>query len=220
MPSSFKKLIGLTTPQLAQIEEVENEPPFRIKQIASWIYAKGVRHFTEMTSLPNQLRERLARTCSLDRLPVVLTQVSSDGSTRKFLFGLSDGLQVEAVLIRTDARDTICVSTQVGCSYGCRFCATAAMGLKRNLTPHEILSQVLIVRDEIQAAGGSGHFNLVFMGMGEPLANYGSLVPALEVLNEDHGLAVGRRRMTVSTVGLLPQIRRLASEPVTVRLAL
>lgn len=213
-------LIGLTSAQVAQLPVLAQEPPFRVRQVVSWVYARGSTSFEEMTNLPKQLRARLAESSSLERIPVVSTKASSDGSTHKFLFNLRDGIQIEAVLIRADRRDTICISTQAGCAYGCRFCATGAMGLKRNLTPHEILSQVMVVRDEIWRRGGLGHFNLVFMGMGEPLANYAALLHSIQVLNEDHGMAVGRRRMTVSTVGLLPEIRRFARVQTAVRLAL
>jgi 23S rRNA (adenine2503-C2)-methyltransferase len=214
------ELVGLSTDQIAHLPALAGEPAYRIRQLAAWAYAKGAGRFEEMTDLPLPLRERLSQHLSLQRLPLLSLQRSTDGCTDKFLLGLRDDLRVEAVLIRAEGRDTICVSTQAGCAYGCRFCATGAMGLQRNLTPHEILSQVMIVRDRILSLGGSGHFNLVFMGMGEPLANYAHLVHSIRVLNEDHGMAVGRRRMTVSTVGLVPQIRKLAKEKVTTRLAL
>jgi len=213
-------LIGLSTHDLAQLPVLKGQPRFRVRQIASWVYGRGVGDFEEMTDLPKALRASLAESGCLARPTLLERADSSDGSTTKFLLGLSDGQRIEAVLMQTERRDTICVSTQVGCAYGCKFCATGAMGWKRNLTPHEIVSQPLIGRDELLSRGGSGSFNLVFMGMGEPLANYANLVKSIEVLHEDHGMAVGRRRMTVSTVGLVPEILKLAREPVTVRLAI
>ncbi len=213
-------LVGLSTHDLSQLAVLKGQPTFRVRQIASWVYGRGVGDFDEMTDLPKALRATLAESCSLARPRMIKRADSSDGSTTKFLLGLSDGQRIEAVLMQTERRDTICVSTQVGCAYGCKFCATGAMGWKRNLTPHEIISQPLIGRDELLARGGSGSFNLVFMGMGEPLANYASLVKSIGVLNEDQGRAGGRRRMTVSTVGLVPEILRLAGDPVTVRLAI
>jgi len=185
-----RHLVGMTTADLAELPVLSGEPAYRIRQIAS-----------------------------LERPQVLERAVSEDGSTTKLLLGLTDGHRIETVLIRAAGRDTICVSTQVGCAYGCRFCATGAMGWTRNLTPHEIVAQALLARDELTGAGASGHFNLVFMGMGEPLANYDHLVASIAVLHEDHGMAVGRRRMTVSTVGLIPGIAALAREPVKVRLA-
>lgn len=213
-------LIGLSTDQISQLPLLKQEPAFRIRQIAAWIYAKGVDNFAEMTNLTKELRRELAAAHSLARLPILQSISSSDDTAMKLLLGLADGERIEAVLLRAEGRETICISTQVGCAHGCRFCATAAMGLKRNLTSGEIVAQVIGVRDGLLEQGGTGHFNLVFMGMGEPLANYDALTHAIAVLNEDHGLAVGRRRMTISTVGLVPQIRQLATEAVTVRLAL
>ena len=196
------------------------EPGYRIRQIASWIYRRGVTDFEAMTDLPRQLRHRLAAAYSLSRIPVAHKAASRDGTTYKYLFSLSDGLDIEAVQMREPRRDTICVSTQVGCAFGCRFCATGQMGLRRNLTIYEIISQILVIRDALRALGSEGYFNLVFMGMGEPLANYAALSAAIRLLGEDHGLGIGRRRITVSTVGLVPQIQRLSREPFAPRLAL
>jgi 23S rRNA (adenine2503-C2)-methyltransferase len=213
-------LVGMTSEQIAALPVFGNQPGFRGRQVASWIYARGAESFASMTNLPKELRVALEEQCTVARLPVVEARLTVAGDAEKLLFGLADGLQIEAVILRTPERDTLCISTQAGCAHGCAFCATAAMGLLRNLTPHEIVSQVMVARGRLLARGGQGHFNLVFMGMGEPLANYEAVVQAIRVLHEDHGLAVGRRRMTVSTVGLAPEIRRLAQEPVAVRLAL
>jgi 23S rRNA (adenine2503-C2)-methyltransferase len=219
-PESRSSLIGLGADEIAILPALAGQPGYRARQVASWIYRKGARDFAAMTNLSAALRERLGQAHSLERLPVVAERVSGDGSTRKFLFGTPDGRSVEAVLIRALDRDTVCVSTQIGCAYGCAFCATGAMGWARDLTPGEILSQVLAVRDRLKLLGTAGFFNLVFMGMGEPLANYDALVRSIRVLQGDFGLGIGRRRMTVSTVGLPERIRRLAGEEVAVRLAL
>jgi len=213
-------LVGLTSDEIAALPVFRGQPGFRGRQVASWIYARGVESFAVMTNLSKELRACLEESCSVARLPVSEARRSASGDAEKLLLDLPDGLQIETVVLRTPVRDTLCVSTQAGCAHGCAFCATAAMGLRRNLTPHEIVSQVLVGRDRLAAGGARGRFNLVFMGMGEPLANYDAVVQTIKVLHEDHGLAVGRRRMTVSTVGLAPEIRRLAREAVTVRLAL
>lgn len=213
-------LVGLTSAQIADLPEFGDQPAYRARQVATWIYARGAGSFAAMTDLPMAFRRRLDERCSLERLPVVAARRSAAGDAEKLLFDLGDGPQVEAVVLRAGDRDTLCVSTQAGCAHGCAFCATAAMGLLRDLTPHEIVSQVMVARDRLPARDNATRFNLVFMGMGEPLANYDAVVQAIRVLHEDHGLAIGRRRMTVSTVGLVPQMRRLAQEPVAVRLAL
>jgi 23S rRNA (adenine2503-C2)-methyltransferase len=215
-----RSLVGWLPDEIAGTPALAGEPRFRARQVASWIYRKSARTFDEMSNLSKELRTRLADRHSLDRLPVVTVRMSADGTAGKFLFQTQDRLHVEAVLIRAARRETMCISTQVGCAFGCGFCATAAMGWRRDLTRHEIVSQVLALRDELRRLGSHGFFNIVFMGMGEPLANFVNLTRALQVLHDDHGLGVGRRRMTVSTVGLPDRIRELARQPVTVRLAL
>ena len=213
-------LIGLAPEEIARLPALAGESPFHARQIAAWIYRRGARDFASMTNLSKHLRDRLARDHSLERLPTLAAEVSADGSARKSLFLLPGGGRVEAVLIRAPRRDTLCVSTQAGCAHGCRFCATGAMGLARNLTVHEILSQVLTLRDDLVGLGLRGFFNLVFMGMGEPLDNYAAVVAAIRVMHDDFGLALGHRRITISTVGLPHQMRRLAGESLPVRLAL
>lgn len=220
MTAKHTSMLGLSTEQIAQLPILKGEPTYRLRQIASWIYAKGVIDFAKMTNLPKTLRQKLAENHSLERPPILQSLTSSDNAATKLLFELTDGQHIEAVILSAGERDTICISTQVGCAHGCQFCATAAMGLKRNLTAGEIVGQVLAVRQRLLIRNSAGHFNLVFMGMGEPLANYAALTHAIAVMHEDHGMAVGRRRMTISTVGLVPRIRQLAREPVTVRLAL
>jgi 23S rRNA (adenine2503-C2)-methyltransferase len=198
------------------------EPRYRAKQIADWLYQKRATSFDAMTDLPQPLRAQLAAEFPLDRLETVRVLGSKD-TTQKFLFRLSDGNLIESVLIpaspalyseRSDRR-TICVSTQVGCAYGCKFCASGLDGWTRNLKPEEIVNQLLAVEME----SGEKIDNVVFMGMGEPLANFANLVRAIRIINAPWGLGIGARHITVSTSGLAPQIRQLAEESLQVHLA-
>jgi 23S rRNA (adenine2503-C2)-methyltransferase len=198
------------------------QPNFRAQQIADWLYRKHAASFQEMTDLPQPLRERLAAQYHFGNFDTVRVLGSAD-TTQKFLFRLADGNLIESVLIpaspalygsRSDRR-TICVSTQVGCAYGCKFCASGLEGWKRNLRADEIVDQLIAVERE----SGERIDNVVFMGMGEPLANYDNLLRAIEIINAPWGIGIGARRITVSTSGLVPQIRRLGEQPLQVRLA-
>jgi 23S rRNA (adenine2503-C2)-methyltransferase len=217
-----------------------NEPAWRVDQLLHWLYAARALAWDEMSNLPKTLRARLAEQYTCD-LPALARVQGSVDSTRKFLWRLRDGSFIESVLIpanpalygeRAD-RHTLCVSTQVGCAYGCRFCASGLEGWKRNLTPDEIVGQVLAVeRWRARETSASDPRrpasrpdprlvdNLVIMGMGEPLANYDSLLAALRILNAPWGGGIGARKITISTSGLAPQIRRLAQEPEQFRLAI
>src|SRR5213595_861234 len=176
-----------------------------------------------MTDLPRELRRRLARLFAFDRLEPVRALGSRD-STRKFLFRLADGNLIESVLIPASAalygeksdRRTICISTQVGCAYGCKFCASGLEGFSRNLRANEIVDQIIAV----ERASGEKIDNLVFMGMGEPLANFDHVMRAIRIINAPWGLGIGARHITVSTSGLVPQIKQLANEPLQIRLAI
>jgi 23S rRNA (adenine2503-C2)-methyltransferase len=198
------------------------EPGYRSRQIADWLYKKRVESFEEMTDLPHELRERLANLFGFDRLEVVRVLGSRD-TTRKFLFRLGDGNLIESVLIpaspalygQKSDRRTICISTQVGCAYGCKFCASGLEGFSRNLRANEIIDQMIAVERE----SGDKIDNIVFMGMGEPLANFDNVLRAIRIINAPWGLGIGARRITVSTSGLAPQIRKLADEPLQIRLA-
>jgi 23S rRNA (adenine2503-C2)-methyltransferase len=198
------------------------EPGYRSKQIADWLYKKRVESFEEMTDLPHELRERLANLFGFDRLEVVRVLGSRD-TTRKFLFRLGDGNLIESVLIpaspalygQKSDRRTICISTQVGCAYGCKFCASGLEGFSRNLRANEIIDQMIAVERE----SGDKIDNIVFMGMGEPLANFDNVLRAIRIINAPWGLGIGARRITVSTSGLAPQIRKLGDEPLQIRLA-
>jgi 23S rRNA (adenine2503-C2)-methyltransferase len=181
--------------------------PYRAEQILRWVYG-GVHDFSAMSNVPATLRERLAGAFTAGCLEPVRRAVAADG-TRKLLFELGGGGRVETVLIPDKDRLTVCVSSQAGCGMGCEFCATARLGLERNLRPSEITGQVMAARREAAPAPIT---NVVFMGMGEPLANYANVRTALEALSAPWGLGLSPRRVTVSTVGLVPDIERLVTE--------
>ena len=182
-------------------------PRYRAEQIRRWIFGRRANEFTEMHDVPAALRNAMASEFSLFPARRVQHQISND-RTEKLLLELHDGQFIECVLMRETDRRTICISTQVGCAMGCVFCASGMLGLKRNLTTGEILEQVL--RLDRLLDKGEQITNLVVMGIGEPLANLKSLIPALDTLNEKGGLGLGARRITISTVGLPEKIRELA----------
>ena len=198
------------------------EPSYRAGQITDWLYKKRVDSIEKMTDLPQSLRERLAEKFSLGKIDVVRVLGSRD-TTRKFLFRLSDANLIESVLIpaspalygeKSDRR-TICISTQVGCAYGCKFCASGLEGFSRNLRADEIIDQIIA----IERASGEKIDNIVFMGMGEPLANLENVMRAIRIINAPWGLGIGARHITLSTSGLAPQIKKLADAPLQIRLA-
>jgi 23S rRNA (adenine2503-C2)-methyltransferase len=210
---------------LSEIQEqlrALGEPSYRTGQIIGWLYGKRAKAIDEMTDLPQSVRTRLAETFSMGKIELVRLLGSRDG-TRKFLFRLADGNLIESVLIPASSalygepsdRRTICVSTQVGCAYGCKFCASGLEGFSRNLLANEIVDQLIAVEE----AAGEKIDNVVFMGMGEPLANFENVMRAIRIINADWGLGIGARHITVSTSGLAPQIRKLAEEPLQIRLA-
>jgi 23S rRNA (adenine2503-C2)-methyltransferase len=217
--------VDIKSVQLHELEESVHalgEPAYHATQIAEWLYKKRAASFDEMTDLPRKLRLQLAEQFSFGKIEVVRVLGAQD-ATRKFLFRLSDEALIESVLIpaspalygmRSDRR-TVCVSTQVGCAYGCKFCASGLEGFSRNLRPNEIIDQILAIERE----AGDKIDNIVFMGMGEPLANLDNLMRAIRIINAQWGLSIGARHITVSTSGLAPQIRRLAEESLQIRLA-
>jgi len=190
--------------------------PFRARQIYRWIYRRGVYDFEAMTDLSRALRARLATSLRITTPRVVRHDTSVDGTT-KFLLELEDGRQIESVFIPDTPSHAFCISTQVGCAMKCGFCLTGKMGLARNLTAGEIAGQVRVL------AGETGlrdkRFNIVLMGMGEPLHNYDNTMKALRLIADPHGLAVSPRRVTLSTIGVLPGLERLAREPLLPNLA-
>ena len=192
-------------------------PRFHARQIFQWIYRRGVEDFEAMTDLGRDLRTELARNLALSTPVVAGSDRSTDGTT-KFLLRLADGRLIESVFIPDTPSQTFCISTQVGCAMRCAFCLTGKMGIVRNLTPGEIAGQVRVLLRELNMLGQ--RFNIVLMGMGEPLHNYDATMKALRILGDEHGLAVAPRRITLSTVGVLPALERLATEPFMPNLAI
>ncbi|HOU23475.1 MAG TPA: 23S rRNA (adenine(2503)-C(2))-methyltransferase RlmN [Anaerolineae bacterium] len=194
------------------------QPAFRAKQLFSWLYGSLVADWGAMTNLPADLRERLSQTALLTSLALLERVTSADGLTTKDLLELRDGETIESVLMRYEGRQSVCLSSQVGCAVGCPFCATGQSGLVRNLTSGEIVDQVLHFARQLHGEGAA-ITNVVFMGMGEPLANYDPVWKAIRTLNDPRSLRLGARRFTVSTVGIVPGIRRMMQEGLEVGLA-
>jgi 23S rRNA (adenine2503-C2)-methyltransferase len=203
---------------LQSLFEVWGQPAYRARQVWEWLYVHLADDFDQMTSLPKSLRERLAAETTVGALKVIDTARSDDGETRKDLLRLADDEAVEAVLMRYERRRTACISTQVGCAVGCAFCATGQMGFRRNLTGGEIVAQALHLA-RILRAEGQRLSNVVLMGMGEPLLNYDASLAAIRRLIDPQGFKLGQRRITLSTVGMVPGIRRLAEEGLQITLA-
>ncbi len=228
------ELVGLTFDELKAWLAAHGQPAFRAKQLAEALYGALADDFAAMRTLPAALRERLATEATVASPTARASLVAKDGRTRKVLLTLADGRLIETVLMlypasaEGRARATVCVSTQAGCAYGCTFCATGQMGFDRHLTAGEIVAQVLYFARDLrahpwQAPDGQtiNHVtNLVFMGMGEPLHNYDNTLKAIRILNMPEGLHIGARHMTISTVGLVPGIARLAEEDLQVNLAI
>jgi 23S rRNA (adenine2503-C2)-methyltransferase len=214
---------SLTLDELAGRLSALGQPAYRAKQVMRWLYEKRAKSFAAMSDLPAALRDGLAAEFAFDE-HVPVRVLGSEDTTRKFLFRLADGNLIESVLIPASPalygepsdRRTLCVSTQVGCAYGCKFCASGLDGWSRNLHAGEIVDQIL----RVEELGGERVNNLVFMGMGEPLANYGNLMRAITILNAPWGVGIGARHITISTSGLAPRIRELADQPLQVRLAI
>ena len=213
----------MTLPLMEALMVDLGEPAYRARQLYQWVYAKRAASFDEMTSFNHALRERLAGHAALRTLTTLDTQHSEDG-TIKYLFRTQDNLNIEAVLIPSEARDdqdepkrqTLCLSTQVGCPLDCKFCATASMKLKRNLTAGEILEQFMLV----SSSSGRDITNIVYMGMGEPMLNYENVFDSVALFTDPDNELVAARRITVSTSGLPDAIRRMADEGQKVKLAL
>ncbi|MBK8914959.1 MAG: 23S rRNA (adenine(2503)-C(2))-methyltransferase RlmN [Phycisphaerales bacterium] len=211
-------VLGMAVPELrALLAQAGADQTYRVDQCLDWLYAKRVESFDQMLNFPRGVRERLAELAVVYRGNIVRESASSDG-TKKLLIGWPDGGSVETVWIPDGERHTACVSSQVGCPVGCRFCASGINGVQRNLTTGEIVEQAQLIRRLIGSRGRLS--NIVFMGMGEPLANYENVLAAIRILNAPWGLGIGARKFTVSTVGLPKQIRRLAEEDLQLNLAL
>ena len=192
------------------------EKGFRSRQIYSWIHEKLVDDFEEMTNLPKALRQKLEAAYEIRRVEMEKRQISKIDGTNKFLFCLKDGNMVESVLMKYNYGNSVCISSQVGCRMGCRFCASTLDGLERNLTPSEMLRQVY----QIQKITGERVSNIVIMGTGEPLDNYDNFLKFIHMVSDEHGLNISQRNITASTCGIVPNIRRLAEEKLQITLAL
>lgn len=216
-------LLGLTLEQLTAVFQEMGEPAFRAKQVMEWVFKRRVLTFDQMTNLGATLRSKLAERFTLRTMSYSSVSGAED-TTRKYLFKLHDGRYVETVLIPANPalyggasdRLTLCVSSQVGCAYDCKFCASGLAGFTRNLTAGEIVEQIV----QVEALAQDRIDNLVFMGMGEPMANYTNVTTAIEILNAPWGVGIGARHMTLSTSGVAPNIRKLADFPLQVRLAI
>ncbi len=217
-------LLGCDSTALEQWLLGAGHPRFRVEQILKWIYEKNATTFEAMSNLPKSLRAWLDQRALICSGEVTREAIADDG-TRKLLLTFPDGAAIETVWIPAGPRHTACLSTQVGCAVGCCFCASGLGGVQRNLTAGEIVEQALRIRLLIADEDGEGESagrlsNVVIMGMGEPLANYEQLVKALRIINAPWGLAIGARKITVSTIGLPKQIRQLAQEDLQLNLAL
>jgi 23S rRNA (adenine2503-C2)-methyltransferase len=211
-------LMGLQPMELEDLAVSLGASRYRGRQLATWIYRKGIVDLEMMTDLPREFRARLAETHAIV-VPTVERETPSQDGSRKLVFRLEDERRVSAVLMPDDGRTTLCLSTQVGCGFGCAFCLTGTMGLDRNLTAAEILGQLIVANGLLGDDERVTH--IVFMGMGEPLANYASLVTSLRILTDARlGLGYSPRRLTVSTVGLVSGIDRLGREDLKVNLAI
>ncbi len=220
-------LIGLCREELGALLASLGMEKFRTKQVWHWLYHRGVTTFDEMTTLAKPAREKLAAHCAIERLAVAQDLTSTDG-TRKWLFKLSDGNEIETVFIPTDKRGTLCISSQVGCTLACTFCYTGTQALVRNLTAAEIAGQVLAARallEESRQSSVPSHqekilptgnwqliTNIVFMGMGEPLFNYDHVKKACEIMMDPEGLSLSRRHITISTSGVVPRMKQMSDE--------
>ena len=212
-----KNIFGLTLPEIET--EFETLPKFRAKQIAAWIYQRGAVSFEDMTDLPKNLRADLIQRYEIQTPQLVKKLVSKDNLTIKFLLKFKDGAAVEVVLMRHDYGNSICISTQVGCAMGCKFCASTLNGLQRNLTAGEMLGEIIFVqnflRDENQKVD-----SLVIMGTGEPLTNFDNLIKMLKLLHENYTLGLSYRKITISTCGIVPAIKKLIAEKIPVTLSI
>ena len=209
-------LIGLDKSELAALAVGIGEKPYRGTQLFHWIYSRGARNFEDMTDISKECRAQLAEKFTLERPVIDQEQVSEDG-TRKWLHAFSDGQKAEAVLIPEDDRGTLCVSSQVGCTLTCRFCHTGTQRLVRNLTPGEIVAQVMVARDALgewptPKDGSRALTNIVLMGMGEPLYNFEAVKKAMKIVMASDGISISRHRITLSTSGVVPEIERCGEE--------
>lgn len=215
----MKDIRTLSLDQLKDYFSTIGDKPFRAKQVYDWLWSKNLHSFDEMTNLPKNLRDNLSRDFFINPIAVDLLQKSSDGTIKNGV-KLHDGLMVESVLIPTESRSTACVSSQVGCSLNCEFCATAKLKRMRNLEVAEIVDQVALIDRQSKLYFDRPLTNIVFMGMGEPMMNYKNVVEAINKITKPEGLGMSPRRITVSTSGIPKMIKMLADEELKVKLAL
>jgi 23S rRNA (adenine2503-C2)-methyltransferase len=208
-------LKGLEQHELESLAEKEGESSYRGRQLFSWIYQKGIFSFQEMTNLSQGLRDRFSSIWNIQEIEAIKIQHSEERDAAKFLFQLKDGERIESVLMYFENRLSVCLSTQVGCAFKCAFCASGLKGWKRNLESWEIVDQFL----QIQKRNKDRISNIVFMGIGEPLNNYDNTMKAIKILHDPLGAGIGMRHITISTVGIVPEIRKLAEEGAPIRLA-
>ena len=207
---------SMTLPELQEEMAAIGEKSFRAKQLYEWIHVRQARSFDEMTNLSVALRERCRERYDLTTLQVVRMQESKLDGTRKYLFELKDGNLVESVFMRYKHGNSVCISSQVGCKMGCRFCASTLDGWERNLTPAEMLDQIYAITQDMKERVS----NVVVMGSGEPMDNYDNLVRFIRLLSDENGLNISQRNITVSTCGIVPKILKLADEGLSITLAL
>ncbi|RKD28210.1 23S rRNA (adenine(2503)-C(2))-methyltransferase RlmN [Lacrimispora algidixylanolytica] len=207
---------SLDLKKLSDYVESIGEKAFRAKQLYEWMHKKLASDFDEMTNLPKSLKEKLLQSAAFTSLVVVDEKISQIDGTRKYLFGLSDGNIIESVLMRYNHGNSVCISSQVGCRMGCRFCASTLDGLERNLSASEMLDQIY----RIQKLTGERVSNVVVMGSGEPMDNYDNLITFIRLLTDENGLNISQRNITVSTCGIVPGIKKLAEEDLQITLAL
>lgn len=211
-----KDIASYSYEELQEEMKIIGEKGFRAKQIYSWLHEKLVREFSEMTNLSVALREKLEQQYEIRKAELFARQISKEDPTEKYLFELKDGNMIESVLMKYNYGNSVCISSQVGCRMGCRFCASTIDGLERNLTPSEMLGQIY----RIQKLTGERVSNIVVMGTGEPLDNYDNFVKFVHMVSDEHGLHISQRNITASTCGIVPNMKRLAEEGLQITLAL
>jgi 23S rRNA (adenine2503-C2)-methyltransferase len=217
MGASRINLLGASQDDIAALVEELKEAPFRVGQIFAGIYRRGLSDWDQFSDLGKPLRHRLAQSYTIEYPPVIKTFSSADG-TRRYLFEVSRGQRIEAVLIPERRRDTVCISTQVGCAVECLFCVTGKLPMRRNLSPGEIVGQILTLQKD--RSRDEKRLNIVIMGMGEPLHNYDNVMKALRLMTHPGGMSISPRRITLSTSGVVPGIERLAREAIVPNLAI
>lgn len=207
---------SLNQKELEEVLTSMGEKPFRARQIYQWMHVKHASSFDEMTDISKNFREKLKENCELTVLQQVIVQHSKLDGTAKYLFALSDGNMIESVRMKYKHGNSVCISSQAGCRMGCRFCASTLGGLVRNLTPAEMLDQIYRIQEDI----GERVSHVVVMGTGEPLDNYDNLIKFIKLLSDEYGLNISQRNITVSTCGIVPNMRRLAKEKFQITLAI